>query len=138
MTVTGDGTVRGIDADLSPAGEITPTIAALCALADGPSRLTGIGHLRGHETDRLAAIAAEVERLGGRCTAGAEHLEFEGRPATGLSGAAMETYHDHRMATFAAILGLAVPGVDVIDVATTSKTMPDFPVMWRAMLGLDG
>ena len=138
MTVTGSGTIRGIDADLSPAGEITPTIAALCALADGPSRLTGIGHLRGHETDRLAAIAAEVERLGGRCVADDDSLSFEGRPPAGLTGAVMETYHDHRMATFAAIVGLAVPDVRVLNVGTTSKTMPDFPAMWSGMLGAQG
>ncbi|WP_296666172.1 3-phosphoshikimate 1-carboxyvinyltransferase [Demequina sp.] len=135
MTVTSAGAIRGIDADLSPAGEITPTIAALCALADGPSRLRGIGHLRGHETDRLAAIAAEVTRLGGECTADADSLTFGGRPAGGLSGAVMETYHDHRMATFAAILGLAVPGIGVRNVGTTAKTMPDFPAMWSGMLG---
>ncbi|WP_062291540.1 3-phosphoshikimate 1-carboxyvinyltransferase [Demequina phytophila] len=134
MTVTGTGEIRGIDADLSPAGEITPTIAALCALAEGPSRLSGIGHLRGHETDRLAAIAAEVERLGGRCTADDDSLTFGGVPAGGLAGAAMETYHDHRMATFAAIVGLAVAGVHVINVGTTAKTMPDFPRMWTGML----
>ncbi|WP_062463548.1 3-phosphoshikimate 1-carboxyvinyltransferase [Demequina soli] len=137
LTVTGTGEIRGIDADLSPAGEITPTIAALCALATSPSRLTGIGHLRGHETDRLAAIAAEVERVGGNCTADDGSLEFSGMPPAGLSGAAMETYHDHRMATFAAILGLAVPGTRVINVGTTSKTMPDFPALWRGMLGPD-
>ncbi|WP_062386487.1 3-phosphoshikimate 1-carboxyvinyltransferase [Demequina iriomotensis] len=137
LSVTGTGTVHGIEADLSPAGEITPTIAALCALADGPSRLTGIGHLRGHETDRLAAIAAEVERLGGRCAAGDDALTFEGRPDAGLAGAVMETYHDHRMATFAAVIGLAVPHVDVLNVGTTSKTMPDFPAMWATMLGAD-
>lgn len=139
MTVTGTGSLRGIDADLSPAGEITPTIAALCALAEGPSRLTGIGHLRGHETDRLAAIATEVTRLGGDCTAEADSLTFGGLPAgvsaaDALGGAVMETYHDHRMATFAAIIGLAVPGVSVLNVGTTAKTMPDFPALWRGML----
>jgi 3-phosphoshikimate 1-carboxyvinyltransferase len=141
MTVTGDGTLNGITADLSPAGEITPTIAALCALASGASELTGIGHLRGHETDRLAAIAAEVGRLGGVCLAGADSLKFGGAPRpddadAGLVGAVMETYHDHRMATFAAVMGLRVPGVEVLNVGTTSKTMPAFPSMWRAMLGV--
>lgn len=137
MTVTSSGPLTGLHADLSPAGEITPTIAALCALATGPSRLTGIGHLRGHETDRLAAIAAEVQRLGGQCIADADSLTFGGLPAGGLHGAVMETYHDHRMATFAAIIGLAVPDVQVLNVGTTSKTMPDFPAMWTGMLGLD-
>ena len=134
LSVTGTGVIAGIEADLSAAGEITPTIAALCALADGPSQLTGIGHLRFHETDRLAAIAAEVERAGGHCLAGDDSLKFAGLPLGGLKPAVMETYHDHRMATFAAILGLAVPGLQVRDVATTAKTMPDFPAMWRAML----
>lgn len=139
MTVTGTGEVRGITADLSPAGEITPTIAALCAIASGPSRLTGIGHLRGHETDRLAAIAAEVQRVGGTCEAGDDSLTFGGVPSPddasgGLSGAVLETYHDHRMATFAAIVGLVVPGIQVINVGTTAKTMPDFPRMWADML----
>ncbi len=139
MTVTGDGTVRGINADLSRAGEITPTIAALCTIADGASELTGIGHLRGHETDRLAAIASEISRLGGACVAGDDSLTFGGSPRpddadAGLSGAPMETYHDHRMATFAAIIGLRVPCVQVINVGTTSKTMPDFPSMWERMV----
>ncbi len=134
MVVTGDGTIRGIDADLSPAGEITPTIAALCALAQGPSVLRGIGHLRGHETDRLEAVATEVKRLGGECTATDDALHFGGMPVGGLSGAVMETYEDHRMATFAAIIGLAVPGVEIINVGTTAKTMPQFPQMWRGML----
>jgi 3-phosphoshikimate 1-carboxyvinyltransferase len=139
MTVTGTGEVRGISADLSPAGEITPTIAALCAIATGGSTLTGIGHLRGHETDRLAAIAAEVRRVGGTCEVGDESLTFGGAPfpedaSGGLAGAVLETYHDHRMATFAAIVGIVVPGIQVINVGTTAKTMPDFPRMWAEML----
>jgi len=134
LSVTGTGVIKGIEADLSAAGEITPTIAALCALASGPSQLTGIGHLRGHETDRLAAIATEVERVGGQCLAGDDSLKFAGMPVAGLQPTVMETYHDHRMATFAAIIGLAVPGLQVRDVATTAKTMPDFPQMWQAML----
>lgn len=136
MTVTGPpGNIYGIEADLSPAGEITPTIAAICALAVTPSRLTGIGHLRGHETDRLAAIATEITSLGGQCVATDDALEISPSPA-GLSGTVMDSYHDHRMATFATIIGLAVPGVQVLNVGTTSKTMPDYPHMWRAMLGL--
>lgn len=139
LTVTGTGRIQGITADLSPAGEITPTIAALCALAEGPSEISGIGHLRGHETDRLAAIATEVQRIGGKCEATASSLIFGGAPDpraadAGLSGAVMETYHDHRMATFAAVIGLRVPGVEVLNVGTTSKTMPDFPAMWEGML----
>ncbi|MDE0573838.1 3-phosphoshikimate 1-carboxyvinyltransferase [Demequina sp. B12] len=129
-----EGQIDGIDADLSPAGEITPTIAALCALADAPSVLTGIAHLRGHETDRLAAISTEVDRVGGRCLAGDDSLTFDGRPLTGLKPAVMDSYHDHRMATFAAVIGLAVDGIDILHVGTTAKTMPDFPQMWKDML----
>jgi 3-phosphoshikimate 1-carboxyvinyltransferase len=136
LSVTGTGVITGIEADLSAAGEITPTIAALCTLADGASVLTGIGHLRGHETDRLAAIAAEVTRAGGHCLAGDESLKFGGLPPVGLTPAVMETYHDHRMATFAAVLGLVTPGLQVRDVATTAKTMPDFPRMWAQMLSV--
>jgi 3-phosphoshikimate 1-carboxyvinyltransferase len=131
LTVTGTGRIAGIDADLGDVGELTPTVAALCALADGPSRLRGVAHLRGHETDRLAALATEITRLGGSAVETDDGLVVEPRP---LHGATVETYHDHRMATFAAILGLRVPGVAVVDVATTAKTMPDFPAMWTGML----
>lgn len=136
LSVTGPtGSLHGIEADLSPAGEIAPTISAICSLADGPSRLTGIGHLRGHETDRLKAIAAEVTGLGGECTDEDDALTFGGLPAGGLTGKVMDSYHDHRMATFAAIVGLNVPGVRILNVGTTAKTMPDFPRMWQAMVG---
>lgn len=131
LEVVGSGVIKGIDLDLTKAGELAPTIAALMTLADGPGRLTGIAHLRGHETDRLAALVAEIQRLGGRARELPDGLEIE--PAT-LHGAELESYSDHRMATFGAIIGLAVPGVTVIDIATTAKTLPDFPGMWTAML----
>ncbi|GHG45272.1 3-phosphoshikimate 1-carboxyvinyltransferase 1 [Sinomonas cellulolyticus] len=137
--VTLDGgtlTVRGGDritgADLADTSELAPTVAALCALADSPSRLTGIAHLRGHETDRLAALVAEIRRLGGDAEETEDGLVI--RPAT-LHGAVVHSYADHRMATAGAIWGLAVRGVEVDDIATTSKTMPDFPLMWARMLG---
>ncbi|KAE8762611.1 3-phosphoshikimate 1-carboxyvinyltransferase [Georgenia thermotolerans] len=133
LRVTGpaDGRIQGLDADLHDVGELTPTIAALCALAESPSRLRGVAHLRGHETDRLAAIVTEITRLGGRARETADGVEIDPAP---LHGGVVESYHDHRMATFGAILGLRVPGVRVVDVATTAKTLPDFPGMWRAML----
>lgn len=131
-----DGTIRGLDADLHEAGELTPTIAALCALAGSPSRLRGIAHLRGHETDRLAAIVTELGRLGGSARETEDGLVIEPAP---LHGGVVESYADHRMATFGAILGLRVPGVSVVDVGTTAKTIPDFPGLWAAMLaGRDG
>ncbi|WP_447924896.1 3-phosphoshikimate 1-carboxyvinyltransferase [Georgenia muralis] len=133
LSVTGpaDGRILGLDADLHDVGELAPTIAALCALAVTPSRLRGITHLRGHETDRLAAIVAEIGRLGGRARETADGVEIDPSP---LHGAELETYADHRMATFAAIIGLRVPGVRVRDVATTAKTLPDFTGMWHGML----
>ncbi|HEY3438428.1 MAG TPA: 3-phosphoshikimate 1-carboxyvinyltransferase [Actinotalea sp.] len=135
LTVTGTGEVHGIDLDLRAAGELTPTIAALAALADSPTRLRGVAHVRGHETDRLAALATEITRLGGQVEETADGLVITPRP---LHGGVVETYHDHRMATAAALIGLRVPGVQVVDVATTAKTLPDFVGMWTSMLDQTG
>lgn len=132
LAVTGTGTVHGVDVDLHDAGELAPTIAALAALADSPTRLRGIAHIRGHETDRLHALATEITRLGGRAEQTSDGLVITPAP---LHGARFETYHDHRMATAGALIGVRVPGVEVVDVATTGKTLPDFVGMWRAMLG---
>ncbi|WP_250445316.1 3-phosphoshikimate 1-carboxyvinyltransferase [Actinotalea sp. C106] len=132
LTMTGTGEVRGIDVDLHEAGEVAPTIAALAVLADSPTRLRGIAHIRGHETDRLAALATEITRVGGQAEQTSDGLVITPRP---LHGARIETYHDHRMATAAALIGLKVPGVEVADVGTTAKTLPDFVGMWTAMLG---
>ncbi|QKT08111.1 3-phosphoshikimate 1-carboxyvinyltransferase [Gordonia sp. X0973] len=132
LTVVGSGGLHGIDVDLRAVGELTPTIAALCALADGESRLTGIGHLRGHETDRLAALATEINRLGGDVAELPDGLHIVPRP---LHGGRWESYADHRMATAGALIGLCVPEVEVVDIGTTAKTLPDFPRMWAEMLG---
>jgi 3-phosphoshikimate 1-carboxyvinyltransferase len=131
LTCTGGDAIRGVDLDLADEAELTPTIAALAALATGPSRLHGIGHIRLHETDRLAAIAKEINGLGGRVSEFPEELLIEPAP---LHGGVFHTYEDHRLATAGALLGLAVPGVRVQDVATTGKTLPDFPGRWAAML----
>jgi 3-phosphoshikimate 1-carboxyvinyltransferase len=127
VTVTGTGIINGIDADLSDVGELTPTIAALAALADSPSRLSGIAHLRGHETDRLAALTAEINGLGGDVDETDDGLVI--RPRT-LHAGTFHTYSDHRMATAGAIIGLRVAGVEVEDISTTGKTMPEFPKRW--------
>ncbi|MGR0159543.1 3-phosphoshikimate 1-carboxyvinyltransferase [Paenarthrobacter nitroguajacolicus] len=129
LTVTGGSEIKG--ADFDETSELAPTVAALCALASGPSRLTGIAHLRGHETDRLAALVAEINGLGGDAEETIDGLVI--RPSA-LHGGVVHSYADHRMATAGAILGLAVEGVQVEDIATTSKTMPEFPKMWEAML----
>jgi 3-phosphoshikimate 1-carboxyvinyltransferase len=132
LTLQSDGVIHGIDIDLSIGGELAPVIAALAALADTPSRITGIAHLRGHETDRLSALTTELNKLGGDVTELADGLEI--RPAK-LHGGQWLTYEDHRMATAAAILGLSVSGIEVENIATTSKTMPEFVNLWQAMLG---
>lgn len=132
LTITGTGQINGIDMDLREAGELTPTVAALAALASTPSRLTGIGHLRGHETDRLKALVTEINSLGGNAMELEDGIEIT--PAK-LSGGTWHTYHDHRMATSGAIIGLVIPGVKVENIATTSKTMPNFSDMWLEMLG---
>lgn len=132
LTVRGPETLAAVDLDLRAIGELTPTIAALCALAEGESRLSGIAHLRGHETDRLKALATEINRVGGDCTETTDGLIIRSRP---LHGAVWETYADHRMATAGALIGLVVGGVTVADIETTSKTLPDFPGMWQQMIG---
>ncbi|WP_106535681.1 3-phosphoshikimate 1-carboxyvinyltransferase [Haloactinopolyspora alba] len=131
LTVRGDGRVRGIDADLHDVGELTPVLAALAAVADGPSHLRGIAHLRGHETDRLAALTAEINGLGGDVAETDDGLTV--RPAP-LHGGVFHSYADHRMAQAGAVLGLVVPGVEVEDIATTSKTLPDFPGLWTRIV----
>ncbi|GAA4399131.1 3-phosphoshikimate 1-carboxyvinyltransferase [Tsukamurella soli] len=132
LSARGTGGLRGVDWDLRDIGELAPTVAALAALADSPSDLRGIAHLRGHETDRLAALTAEITGLGGRCIETADGLHIE--PAE-LHGGVWRSYADHRMATAGAIIGLAVRGVQVEDIATTAKTMPDFPALWAGLVG---
>lgn len=133
--VRGGAALPGVDLDLSEAGELAPTLAALAALASEPSRLTGIGHLRGHETDRLAALRDDIARLGGSVT------ELDGPEGDGLAidpaplhGGPWLAYDDHRMATSGALLGLAVDGVEVDDIGSTAKTLPEFPELWQQML----
>jgi 3-phosphoshikimate 1-carboxyvinyltransferase len=135
LTVTGSDDLHGLDADLHDVGELTPTVAAVALFADSPSRLTGIGHLRGHETDRLAALAQDITAVGGRVDEHADGLTIHPGP---LHGGAWGAFADHRMATAGAIVGLRVPGVLVDDVATTAKTLPGFEGMWARMLGVPG
>jgi 3-phosphoshikimate 1-carboxyvinyltransferase len=132
LVVTGTGEITGIEADLREVGELTPTIAALAALASTPSRISGVAHLRGHETNRLAALVTEINRLGGDAEETEDGLVIRPRP---LHGGLFHSYDDHRMATAGAVIGLAVPGVEVENIATTGKTLPEFPRMWAAMLG---
>jgi 3-phosphoshikimate 1-carboxyvinyltransferase len=127
LTVQGPARLSGVDLDLHDVGELTPAIAALCALADSPSHLRGVAHIRGHETDRITALATELARLGADVTEREDGLSI--RPSS-LHGGTFHTYADHRMAHAGVILGLAVDGVLVEDIATTSKTFPDFATAW--------
>jgi 3-phosphoshikimate 1-carboxyvinyltransferase len=131
LTVRGTGELFGVDADLRSAGELTPVVAALAALADTPSHLRGIAHLRGHETDRLAALSTELNALGGDVAQTDDGLIIRPRP---LRGGLFHTYHDHRLAMAAAVLGLRVPGILVENIGTTAKTLPDFDLLWTGML----
>ena len=138
LTVTGPAQLPEGDFsfDLSAGGELAPTMAAACAFVNGRVELTGIAHLRGHETDRLAALAAEINRLGGTARDTADSLVIEAPiPAAAEAAPVLaRTYDDHRMATFAAIIGLRRPNVVVQNVATVAKTMPEFTAMWEDML----
>ncbi|MCL8024832.1 3-phosphoshikimate 1-carboxyvinyltransferase [Nocardioides bruguierae] len=131
LEVVGPSVLAGVDVDLHDVGELTPAVAALAALAQGPSHLRGVEHIRFHETDRLAALATELRGLGAAVTEHRDGLSFTPAP---LSGGVFRTYADHRMAHAAVIAGAAVPGVRVEDVATTSKTFPDFAGFWSGLL----
>ena len=131
LTIIGTGKIHGIDVDLHDVGELTPSIAALAALADSPSHLRGIGHLRKHETDRLAALTREINALGGNVTEEETALHITPAP---IHAGVFHTYDDHRLATAGAVLGLVVKGIEVENIATTRKTLPDFPGLWSSLL----
>ncbi|MFV0406114.1 MAG: 3-phosphoshikimate 1-carboxyvinyltransferase [Propioniciclava sp.] len=131
VTVHGTGTVLGADLDLTRASELTCIVAALLSLADRPGRIRGVGHIRHHETDRLAALENELTKLGGSVAQTADGLTITPRP---LAGGTFATYADHRMAHAGALLGLRVPGITLSDVGVTTKTMADFPQRWSALV----
>ena len=132
MSVTGTGEINGIEINLSSAGELTPVIAALAALAKSKSVITGVAHLRGHETNRLKALVDEINSIGGKATETQDGLSIE---PSELRGGVWNTYGDHRMATAGAIIGLRVPDIEIEDITVTSKTMPGFELLWGKMLG---
>jgi 3-phosphoshikimate 1-carboxyvinyltransferase len=129
--VTGTGTIRPLTADLGEVGELTPVLAALCALADGTSRLAGIGHLRGHETDRLQALDEVLSAVGVRVEQLPDGLVIEPGPHR---AARLDSYADHRMVMAGAVLGLAIEGVQVADPGAVTKTLPDFVQRWDGLL----
>lgn len=131
MTVKAGSEIRGLDMDLSAASELTPTLVGLAAFASGPTTIRGIGHIRMHETDRIAALIANLRALGGEAEELPDGLRIIPRP---LHGGPWKAYHDHRMATTGALIGLRVPGVEIDDIGTTAKTLPAFTMLWERML----
>ena len=136
LAISGTGTVRGITADLRDVAELAPVLTAAAALAEGPSTFTGLAHTRRHETDRLAALAKEINALGGDITELPDGMQIRPRPLRAhASDGPFRTYDDHRMVMAAAVLGLAVPGLRVANAQTVAKTFPDFTGVWAGMLG---
>ena len=133
VTVTGGGTLHGLDAHLADAPELVPVIAALAAFADGPSRITGVAHVRGQESDRLAALSTEINALGGDVAELPDGLLIRPRPLTADPGRPFASYADHRIAHAGALLGLMVPGLRVADIETTGKTFPGFAQRWNEL-----
>lgn len=131
LTVRGTGAIRGGEFDLSEAGELAPTFVGLAALADGPTTITGIGHIRLHETDRIAALAGNLRALGGEAEELEDGIRILPRP---LRGGTWPAHHDHRMATTGALIGLRVPGVEIDEIGTTAKTLPEFTQLWTRLL----
>jgi 3-phosphoshikimate 1-carboxyvinyltransferase len=134
LTVTGSGVIRGISADLRDIPELCLPLTSVAALASGPSRFTGVGHTRAQETDRLAAIAKEINALGGDVTELPDGLSVRPRPLSAPAGHAFASYDDHRMVMAAAVLGLGVPGIEVLNAATVGKTFPDFTTLWESLV----
>lgn len=135
LTVTAGERIAGVDLDLTAASELTPTLFALAAFADAPSTLHGIGHIRGHETDRIAALVSNLRALGGDAEELADGIRITPAP---LHGGVWKAHHDHRIATAGAVIGLRVPGVHVDDIGATAKTLPEFPQLWLRLLQGDG
>lgn len=132
LTVRAGSGIRGVDLDLSAASELTPTIAGLALFADSVTTIRGIGHIRLHETDRIAALVGNIRALGGEAEELSDGLRITPRD---LSGGTWVAHHDHRIATTGALVGLRVPGVEIDDIGTTAKTLPEFTLLWERMLG---
>jgi len=132
--VVRSGHLHGIDIDMRSCGELVTVVAALAVLAESPSRITGISHIRGHESNRLLALVKNIQNLCGIAHELEDGIEFI--PTANLSGGQWDAYSDHRMATAGAVIGLAVPGVVINNINSVSKTMPNFVELWNKLLGL--
>jgi 3-phosphoshikimate 1-carboxyvinyltransferase len=131
LVISGTGEITGIDIDLSTGGELTPVIAALAALANSPTTIRGVAHLRGHETDRLSALVNEINSIGGDATETPDGMNIN---PSKLRGGLWRSYEDHRMATAGAIIGLRIPGIEIEDITVTSKTIPQFVALWNQLI----
>jgi len=132
LTVRAGESIRGLDLDLSAASELSPTIVGLATFADAPTTIRGIGHIRMHETDRIAALIGNLTALGGEVEELSDGVRIIPRP---LHGGKWSAHHDHRIATTGALIGARVAGVEIDDIGTTAKTLPEFTVLWERMLG---
>ncbi len=129
--------LHGAQIDLHEASELTPVIAALAVFTSGTTTISGVAHIRGHETDRLAAIEAELASLGVDLHQTDDGLIIQGVGDRGEGLAptrVLRAYADHRMAHLAAVVGLVVPGVQLDEIDSVSKTMPDFALRWQQLL----
>ena len=133
LTVKNSNEIKGIDFDLSDVGELTPVLVSIALFANSSSTLSGIAHLRGHETDRLAALVENIKSIGGDAEETSDGLII--RPAK-LKAGMWKAFDDHRMATAGAVIGLVVSGIEVDDIKTTSKTLPDFEKMWAHLVSV--
>ena len=133
LIVSQSGDIKGIEFDLSDVGELTPVLVSIAVLANSNSSLTGIAHLRGHETDRLAALVENIKSIGGDAEETTDGLIIRPRK---LHGGLWKSFDDHRMATAGAVIGLVVEGILVDDIKTTSKTLPDFENMWTSLVSV--
>lgn len=121
--VRGTGQLSGVEVNMVDISDTAPTLAAIAPLASGPTRVSGIGFVRGKETDRIAAVVAELHRLGVVAT---EHPDGFTVVPGAVEPATVRTYDDHRMAMSFAVLGLATAGVSIADPGCVSKTFPGF------------
>ena len=133
LTVKNSNEIKGIDFDLSDVGELTPVLASIALFANSSSTLSGIAHLRGHETDRLAALVENIKSIGGDAEETSDGLII--RPAK-LKAGMWKAFDDHRMATAGAVIGLVVSGIEIDDIKTTSKTLPEFEQMWAHLVSV--
>jgi len=125
--------IKGINYNLKDVGELTPVLVAISLFANSKSEFSGISHLRGHETDRLAALVENITSIGGDAKETEDGLIIHPKE---LHGGIWKAFDDHRMATAGAVIGLRIKDICVDDIATTSKTLPNFENMWNQLVNL--